>query len=369
MDNIKINKITTINVSQKIGKSKNAKVCRICYGEEDLIEDIDNPLVQPCKCSGSLKYIHLNCLKHWLNTKSCNKILSNKNFSMFLVKLIECEICKSKFPDFVIHKNKLFEILDFKSEFENYLTLESLTIDKNNNRCIYVINLDKNIQLKIGRGHESNLTLSDITVSRVHCLLTIENKNIYLEDNYSKFGTLILVQSPSLKLVENLPLKIQIGRTFLDCRLEKPIKMFCCCGVYEKPDYNFYFKQNQKIKQNALLNMFTIKKEIEFSEDGEISESGKKKVFTKIKIEEDEESNKRYDQITIDVENVNNLKLVKPNDDEIPINSIGKNSSINNIEEEKQNSNIENNKDKNKDKIIKNESESIILESENDAIN
>jgi len=133
---------------------------------------------------------------------------------MFLIKQIEWEICKSKFPDFIIHKRKLFEILDFKSEFYNYLTLESLTIDRNNNRCIYAINIDKKIKLKISRGHESNLTLNNITVSRVNWILTIENKNIYLEDNLSKFWTLILVQSSRLKLIENLPLHIQIGRTF-----------------------------------------------------------------------------------------------------------------------------------------------------------
>ena len=50
---------------------------------------------------------------------------------------------------------------------------------KNNNRCIYVINIDNNIKLKIGRGHESNITLNDITVSRVHFILTIEIK-IYI---------------------------------------------------------------------------------------------------------------------------------------------------------------------------------------------
>ena len=53
---------------KKVKKIKEAnenqtnKACRICYMEE---EEIDNPLVQPCICSGSMKYIHLNCLKKW----------------------------------------------------------------------------------------------------------------------------------------------------------------------------------------------------------------------------------------------------------------------------------------------------------------
>lgn len=54
------------------------KACRICYEPES--EDLK--LLQPCKCEGSMKYIHEECLKHWLD--------SNK-------KGLFCEICKAKF--------------------------------------------------------------------------------------------------------------------------------------------------------------------------------------------------------------------------------------------------------------------------------
>ena len=328
---IDVLKSTNINVQsyQQIYKNKISKICRICYGEEDENE-IDNFLVQPCKCSGSLKYIHLNCLKHWLNTKSCAKMESNENFSIFLVKQVECEICKSKFPDFLKLNDKLYEILDFKSEFENYFTIESLTIDKNNTRCIYVINLDKNIKLKIGRGHDANLTLSDISVSRVHCVITIENKNIFIEDNNSKFGTLILVQSRSLELIENLPLFIQIGRTFLDCRIKNSHKLFSCCGVNEIHNNNYYYQQNIKHNQEELLKMFDIKSKFDFSEDYEKEDKeDKSKVFDKINIDETENLiNNRYEE-TLDVENINNLGQYK---------------------------------------TFKNKSESIILESENEIV-
>jgi hypothetical protein len=39
--------------------------CRICFNE---CEE-DNPLISPCRCSGSLKFIHYNCLKSWLESK------------------------------------------------------------------------------------------------------------------------------------------------------------------------------------------------------------------------------------------------------------------------------------------------------------
>lgn len=58
--------------------SVTSKACRICYEGEDL----NNYLIQPCKCEGSMKYIHEECLKKWID--------SNK-------KALSCEICGSQF--------------------------------------------------------------------------------------------------------------------------------------------------------------------------------------------------------------------------------------------------------------------------------
>jgi len=50
--------------------------CKICWCDDQTIE---NPLLSSCKCDGSVRYIHYNCLKHWLKQKmtlkeeeSCN---------------------------------------------------------------------------------------------------------------------------------------------------------------------------------------------------------------------------------------------------------------------------------------------------------
>jgi hypothetical protein len=283
-----------INIHQSLNKlnvNKLAKICRICYMEED--SDSKNPLVQPCKCSGSMKYIHLNCLKQWLFTKSCTRLEKKKNFSIFIIKPVECELCKTKLPDFIMHNNKLYELLDFRTEFENHLTIESLTIDKNNNKCLYVINLDDNYSIKIGRGSQSDLTLSDISVSRVHSIITIYNQNIFIEDNNSKFGTLVLVQTPKLALGENLPLYIQVGRTFLECRINETFSFFSCCGASENLCMNYYFDQNLEPRRNNLRTIFTVK-----MDDSEINES---------KTNENKENN-RYNNFDKDE---NNKKLLK----------------------------------------------------------
>ena len=74
MIQIKKPNLIDICLSNKDLMSKIPKICRICLSEEDPLGYYDDPLVQPCKCSGSMKYIHINCLKQWLNTKSCIKI-------------------------------------------------------------------------------------------------------------------------------------------------------------------------------------------------------------------------------------------------------------------------------------------------------
>jgi hypothetical protein len=45
--------------------------CRFCWSCN---ADPTNPLFSSCKCSGSVGYIHFNCLKSWLDVKKQCKI-------------------------------------------------------------------------------------------------------------------------------------------------------------------------------------------------------------------------------------------------------------------------------------------------------
>lgn len=71
------------------------KVCRICYD----IDTPENHVIVPCKCSGSMKYIHEKCLEIWLLTNSEN--LQNS----------ECDICKFK----LIIKVKVRNVIHWRS--------------------------------------------------------------------------------------------------------------------------------------------------------------------------------------------------------------------------------------------------------------
>ncbi|CAH0727859.1 unnamed protein product, partial [Brenthis ino] len=65
--------------SQTSCSNSSGDICRICHCESE----IHNPLLAPCYCSGSLKYVHQSCLQQWLTaseTRSCE--LCKFNFIM-----------------------------------------------------------------------------------------------------------------------------------------------------------------------------------------------------------------------------------------------------------------------------------------------
>ena len=67
-----------------------ARVCRICLDEE---ETIDNPIVNPCNCSGTMKNVHLNCFKDWIS----KQVTQKKSSSVVSIawKNLYCELCKT----------------------------------------------------------------------------------------------------------------------------------------------------------------------------------------------------------------------------------------------------------------------------------
>jgi pSer/pThr/pTyr-binding forkhead associated (FHA) protein len=63
----------------------------------------------------------------------------------------------------------------------------------------------------MGRGHQCDLRISDISVSRVHALLKYKDGRFLVFDNESKFGTLIYLNRNYQ--IQNDKAAIQIGRT------------------------------------------------------------------------------------------------------------------------------------------------------------
>jgi len=69
--------------------------------------------------------------------------------------------------------------------------------------------------------HSCDVLVHDISVSRLHATLRLIGDAFYLEDNNSKFGTLIEANEP-IELEQDTPTCLQIGRTVITLILKQP---------------------------------------------------------------------------------------------------------------------------------------------------
>ena len=242
--------------------NKTKPICRICYGEDT---NDDNPLICPCVCKGSMKYIHYDCLKNWLNSKIEDDIpmdINDKDLDIISYnrKDISCELCKEKLPDYIKHNNLFYNISFYKPKFEEFIVLESMKVDKEKVKYIHLISFDNKYSINIGRANECELSIAELSVSRYHCMIHKEDGDLYLEDNSSKFGTLILIQNNKMVMNDYVPMRLQINRTYIKLKVKNPFYINCCgCqNVLETKKYDY---QLQNRKCFDILSYFIIKEE------------------------------------------------------------------------------------------------------------
>lgn len=122
-------------------------VCRICLNSENTEK---NPLISPCSCSGSVKHIHLSCLKHWIKSKS--NIKSSGLSVSYSWKSLECELCHQALPGKIfsqqffktciesfLHNNLTIELIDLPKPNSNYVVLESMSSERQSSKTYYVV--------------------------------------------------------------------------------------------------------------------------------------------------------------------------------------------------------------------------------------
>lgn len=197
--------------------------CRICLSES--YAD-DNPLISPCKCGGTMKYIHLKCLRNCLRSKLTSK--SSECVLSFSWKKLGCDLCKKTYPYRLMLKDKTIDLLDIPKPPGQYMILEVLCSDKNSYKGLHVIHMSNKNAIKIGRAHDCELRIVDISVSRNHAQINFFGGKFYLEDTRSKFGTLIQVKRPIL-LEENKELAMQSGRSLITYAVKAPWTLIPSC--------------------------------------------------------------------------------------------------------------------------------------------
>lgn len=227
--------------------------CRICLETES---DESNPFIAPCSCSGSVKHIHLNCLKQWIDSKRYHKV--DVACETYMWKDLECELCHNSLPDIFLHDGKEIHLVDLARPLTPYLILETLPEKKDIRKVFYVasVNAD-NIEnlLMLGRKSDCHVKINDISVSRLHAMIKFANGKFYLENGFSKFGTLLLLRD-EIKLAKEYDLSIQVGRTVLNFELGTKEVL-----VFPEP------QTIQSEENNELFNNIPVRKLSDYSND------------------------------------------------------------------------------------------------------
>lgn len=80
-------------------------------------------------------------------------------------------------PSIVVIRSdgRTYNLVDYERPEGDFLVLESLNQEKNTSRIIHIIRPnDKKDSFKLGRGHESDLRINDISVSRCHAIIKLK---------------------------------------------------------------------------------------------------------------------------------------------------------------------------------------------------
>ena len=103
-------------------------------------------------------------------------------------------------------------------------------------------------------------------------------------------------------MTENLPLILQVGRTYLNFIIKKEGKFFSCCEISENPDVSYHYKQNEK--QVKLNKVWTIKADKEENIEEEDEKDEEFKNVKSVVIDEIKSKNSDRDEsIKIMIEN------------------------------------------------------------------
>ena len=105
-------------------------------------------MISPCNCTGSMKYIHLECLKEWLEGKKHMKETAYVN--SYIWKNLECEICKSSYNDMITLKDgRVVSLLKYNvhEDAHSYMIIESVT--NTTSKTIHVINFNAKKKVRV----------------------------------------------------------------------------------------------------------------------------------------------------------------------------------------------------------------------------
>ena len=175
-------------------------LCRIWYGKEE--DEDENPLIEPCNWSGSMRYIHYLWAKKWIEDQLTVDI--DENVKTYWWERVCWELWNSKFKSLIIKNNKHIKLFEKnKLDDDVYLTLDLVYPDYM--KILYwlwISKYDDYKKFRIGRSQASDIKINLDTISRIHAKINYEDDEFFLKDLDSTYGTMVLLKEP-LKFTNN----------------------------------------------------------------------------------------------------------------------------------------------------------------------
>eukprot|EP00826_Nyctotherus_ovalis_P040871 TRINITY_DN4061_c0_g1_i1.p1 TRINITY_DN4061_c0_g1~~TRINITY_DN4061_c0_g1_i1.p1 ORF type:complete len:423 (-),score=67.53 TRINITY_DN4061_c0_g1_i1:95-1363(-) len=221
---------TSIDKASDSFNSSVGPICRICF-EGSSTED--NPLMEsPCKCKGSIKLVHKDCLIHWLRSKMKTRVTAIAQ--TYYWKRPRCDVCREYYPDHIrCADNTFLEVVDVKRPKSNYIVIESAPSENIQNKCmfstnilgLFLISMGNKSLAEIGYSSTSHVRLESGSISRFHAVIQKMNGGFLLQDVGSIHGTHILTRTP-VRIPFGKNLQLQIGRTKLVFSVPSPRSLY-----------------------------------------------------------------------------------------------------------------------------------------------
>ena len=221
--------------------------CRICLSE---LWTEENPLLSPCKCNGTVKCIHLQCLQQLISSKA-TKTISGCSLFISHNKRIKCEICMAIFPRSIELNNTHIELINIPKPPGMYIVFENLKKHEEDKKEYYVEFFGKRDTILVGRGADCGLRILNLCVSREHAEISHTEGTVWLRDCGSKFGTLVQIKRP-LMIEKDKELPVQIGKSLIVFTVKKPWSIIPRCFLRKTKSHEVFKSRMKSLKGDMI---------------------------------------------------------------------------------------------------------------------
>merc|ERR1712000_359493 len=129
----------------------------------------------------------------------------------------QCDLCKSCLPAKAGDADGLQPLVTLPQPQAPFIVLEGRAKGE---KALHVVSLAQSQTASLGRSNQCDVSIPDVSLSRTHAKIHFENGEFVLEDNKSKFGTLLALKQRR-HVEPGCRLSIQSGKTLLSLEVRQ----------------------------------------------------------------------------------------------------------------------------------------------------